>query len=156
MRHVAAVERLLVVHKAWKFSLLDLLAAQHQHPGGERRTRSLLQTLQTEGLFHLTRHFVSTKLTASGPQKTARACRPFLGPPPSAAATDLHGEYGMRWDAMGCGGGWGGRDLQKRYYSRKSVFEWHRCAESRRPSIKYQHAGSCTRVPPFPREPSTE
>lgn len=35
MRHVPAVKRLLVVHEAWKFSLLHFLAAQHQHPGRE-------------------------------------------------------------------------------------------------------------------------
>lgn len=31
MRYVATVKCLLIVHKAWKFRLLDLLATQHQH-----------------------------------------------------------------------------------------------------------------------------
>lgn len=34
------------------------------------------------------------QLTASGPQRTAPACRPFPGRPPSAAATDLRGGRG--------------------------------------------------------------
>lgn len=49
MRHIPAVKRLLVVHKAWKFSLLDFLAAQHQHSAGKRQTHGILYTLQTEG-----------------------------------------------------------------------------------------------------------
>lgn len=47
MRHIPAVKRLLVVHKAWEFSLLHFLAAQHQHSGrGGRvgtRGRQVLQ-----------------------------------------------------------------------------------------------------------------
>lgn len=36
VRHVATVKCLLVVHKAWKFSLLNFLATQHQHSGGKQ------------------------------------------------------------------------------------------------------------------------
>lgn len=61
MRHVPAVECLLVVHKARKFSLFDFLAAQHQHSGGERWTRGILHTLRSSRwwLFESTRHSVS-------------------------------------------------------------------------------------------------
>lgn len=97
MRHIPAVKRLLVVHKAWKFGLLNFLSVQHQHSVGERHTHGILYTPQIEGPLGwlcLSR-CGDNQLTASGPQKTARACRLCPGLPPSAAATDLHGGYGM-------------------------------------------------------------
>lgn len=33
--HVSTVKRLLVIHKSWQFSLLNLLATQHQNSRGK-------------------------------------------------------------------------------------------------------------------------
>lgn len=109
MRHIPAVKRLLVVHKAWEFSLLHFLAAQHQHSGeggvgagGESwDTRHPSGTSDRRPSEWTRRRFVSVadkQLTASGPQRTARACRPFPGRPPSAAATDLRVGEMWGWD----------------------------------------------------------
>lgn len=95
MRHIPAVKRLLVVHKAWKFSLLHFLTAQHQHSGGGGESWDTRHPSDTSDRrpSELTRHrlvsVADKQLTVSGPQRTARACRLFPGRPPSAAATDL-------------------------------------------------------------------
>lgn len=38
--HVSTVKCLLVVHKAWKFSLLDFFTTQHQNSGGRHTLKS--------------------------------------------------------------------------------------------------------------------
>lgn len=87
VRHVATVKCLLVVHKAWKFSLLDFLATQHQHSGGKHTLK--IRAFRIDST--LIRHAAQQTLTVFDPRKTAPACHLSLCLPQSGAATNLEG-----------------------------------------------------------------